>query len=1106
MTESAAEAPSRRALQAAERVSAADGHENLGFLSESHGFLPREPPSVRLPAGHRAWDELAARLPELWRSTSARNAIAELPVLPVRDLADADLWRASCLLSIFAHSYVRVELTTPGDLPASIRQPWAELTERLGRPKPFLSYNDLIVYNWRLREPERPDPMRVENLDLLVPTVGSEEERVFYMTQLEILAQCAPIVGAAVRAQEAVLRGDDASLERELLVILERLRHVTEVSFAKIDPSPLSATYVDPVVWATTVAPFAVPFEEGTAGPSGTSAPIFHLLDGFFGRRRFDSMLGGEIRHLREWFPPHQREFLAAVDAVSVPDYVAQSSRALRGLFATALDAYAGPKGYLGTHRLKVYGYLELAFKVGRSVTIGGFAGAFRDRAWKEVDGALESSRQERYPEGPQRARRATVAHRDPLAPSVRRVALDVGEAGLPYRPGDHCRVLPENEPELVARTLAALRADGEERVPLTRSWRELVRLRPGHEDAALEELPLAEFLRYARLRPLMRPVAKALLAVTASERLDEIVEAREEDQWELWDALELVVGEGYDTRRLWRSGLWQDEAIARIVPPEPFRTYSISSAPDGPVPSTVELTVGRLEYASEGGLHRRGTASTFLTEERAHGNGAVAVDVLRPSRFRLPEDSRRPIVMFAGGTGIAPFRSFLHARVQAGAQGANWLFVSTRTREELLYGDELEQLVAAGQLELRVAFSRAAVGGARLPEVMERDENATALWELLRPESEGGAGAHVYVCGRAAFAAAVTSSLRRIVARLTTEEDARLFLRRLTAERRLMQDVFTTTAAHAAPGVAGDAVYDVSELVLHNDDERGYWLAIDGNVHDLTEFMDLHPGGPAILRESAGLDASREYRAVLHHESAEVEALLPMYKIGALRRLDFGSRWGIALVPGEGVSYVRLRDLFREWARYLYLVVEMENALRNDYGYLRRALTAGDDPLELNPLKIQLAANTHARFLEAYFDGSLGPELSRLFALTAGLCAPAERVDRLDGELAAAQETVQAHTTRELAERARSLYRRMDGADPRAEAFCASAPRHDARFLAELKLAVREGILVFEELESAAAEQGGERLVGALLGIPEVARRYCERFADEMGELLRGL
>jgi ferredoxin-NADP reductase len=1013
----------------------------------------------------------------------------------------------------FAHSFVRVEMRPAGDLPESIQRPWDELAPRLGRPKPFLSYNDLIVYNWRLRDPGSPDPIRVENLDLLVPTVGNEAERVFYLTQLEIIGQCTPIVGAVVRAQEAVLCGDGAGLEAELLLVLERLRHVTEISFQKIDPNPLSATYVDPIVWATTVAPFAVPIGEGTAGPSGTAAPIFHLLDIFLGRRRFESFLGKEILHLRQWFPEQHRTFLEAVDEVSVRDYVGQSDdRALRGLFATALDAYAGPKGYFGTHRQKVYGYLELAFKVGRSVTIGGFSGAFRDRAWKEVDEELESSRRERYAELAPHARYGIVERREDIGASVQRVVLDVAGAGIPYRPGDHCRVHPENAPELVERTLAVLFARGGERVPVTRAWRDLLRFRPEYEAETPAELALDDFLRLAKLRPLLRPVGKALLAVTASEALDEILEARQEDQWELWDVLEFLAAEGYDTRRLWRSQLWQDEAIARIVPPEPFRTYSVSSAPDGRVPRSLDLTVGRLEYTSLDHVHRRGTASTYLTAPD-HVDGRLAVDVVRPARFALPEDPARPVVMFAGGTGIAPFRAFLHARAQAGAAGENWLFVGTRTPAELYYRDELEEMVADGRLKLRVAFSREPGSRAYLPEVMEREENAVALWRLLRSEDEGGAGACVYVCGQAAFAAAVTESLRRIVARFSSAEDTRAFMRRLAAERRFMQDVFTTAAAHTAPGVAGAGLYDASELALHNDDEHGYWVAIDGNVYDMTEFLHLHPGGPAILRESVGLDASREYRAVLHHENSEVDALLPMYKIGGIRRLDFGSRWGIALVPGEGITHVPLRDLFRAWARFLYLVVEMENALRNDFGYLRGALTAGDEPLELSPLKVQYAANTHLRFLEAYFDGALGPDLARLFCLTIGLCAPDVRVDRLDRELASALATREAKVTRAFSDRARSLYLEVSGRDrarnpevwERARRFCALVEEHDRRFLAELKLAVGEGVRVFEELEATAAERGGNRLVASLMGIPGVARRYCSRFAGVVAEFGAG-
>jgi ferredoxin-NADP reductase/cytochrome b involved in lipid metabolism len=1078
MASTPGDVPSGAALRRAERANAEAGHENLGFLSESHGFLPVEPPRLRLP-DHRAWDETAARLPELWRTVAVREAIEALPVLGVGELEDGDLWRASCLVSILAHSYVRSETRPYGELPPSIRGPWQELADRLGRPRPFLSYNDLIVYNWRLRDAGLDDPMRGENLDLLVPTVGNEAERVFYLTQVEISAQCAPLVGAVVRAQRAVARDDPGALAEELLLVLERLRHVTEASFQKIDQNPLSPTYVDPVVWATTVAPFAVPIDD-TAGPSGTSAAVFHLLDAFLGRRRFDSFLGRELLHLQTWFPPHHREFLAAVDEVSVRDYVsARGDRSLAGLLSTVLDAYAGPRGYLGVHRLKVYGYLELAFKVGRAVTIGGFSGAFRERAWKEVDGELDASRRERL-DAFGSARHGVVTDRRPLGAAAHRVTIDVSAAGVPYRPGDHLRVLPENTPELVDRTLAALRADGDEQVPLTPAWREALRARTGFGVEAPTHLPLRELLRYAKLRPLLRPVGKALLGVTSSEQLDAVLEARQEDQWELWDALELLAAEGYDTQRLWRSRLWQDESVARIVPPEPFRTYSVASAPDGPVPRTLDLTVARLEYEPQ----RRGTASTFLT---ADGDRPAAVDIVRPGRFRLPEDPAQPIVLFAGGTGVAPFRAFLQERARTGASGENWLFLGVRTHDELLYRDELERLVDEGQLHLRVALSRGEPR-ARVPDVMERDENAAELWRLL------GAGAAVYVCGRAAFAHAVTEALVRIAAGAGAG-DGRAFVRRLVAERRLMQDVFTTFAPHTAPGVGGARTYDASELVLHNDDEQGHWLAIDGNVYDVTEFMHLHPGGPTTLRENVGMDASREWRAVLHHESSDVSALLPAYKIGAIRRLDLGSRWGIALVPGAGVVYVTLRDLFRAWVRYLYLVVEMENALRNDFRYLHAALTKGDDPAGINRLKVQYAANTHARFLEAYLDGSTGDDLDRLFAMTVGLCAPHEPVHRLRRRLDAALETPEARAMRDFSERARLLYLEAD--EQRGRRFCMLVEDHDRRFLAELKLAVREGVRVFEELEAAAVDEGADRIVAALDAVPDVVSAYSKRFHD---------
>src|SRR5690349_6034279 len=64
-----------------ERLNARAGHENAGFLSTSHGFVPLTPPLTRLPRAFAAWDELAAQLPLLHRDLLLRRRVHQLPLL-----------------------------------------------------------------------------------------------------------------------------------------------------------------------------------------------------------------------------------------------------------------------------------------------------------------------------------------------------------------------------------------------------------------------------------------------------------------------------------------------------------------------------------------------------------------------------------------------------------------------------------------------------------------------------------------------------------------------------------------------------------------------------------------------------------------------------------------------------------------------------------------------------------------------------------------------------------------------------------------------------------------------------------------------------------------
>src|SRR5262249_53091506 len=80
-----------------------------------------------------------------------------------------------------------------------------------------------------------------------------------------------------------------------------------------------------------------------------------------------------------------------------------------------------------------------------------------------------------------------------------------------------------------------------------------------------------------------------------------------------------------------------------------------------------------------------------------------------RAQGFALPHDPSVPIVMIGPGTGIAPFRAFLHDRMAVKAPGRNWLFFGHQRRDcDFFYEDELLGMNATGFLNrLSLAWSR---------------------------------------------------------------------------------------------------------------------------------------------------------------------------------------------------------------------------------------------------------------------------------------------------------------------------------------------------------------------------------------------------------------
>ena len=76
-------------------------------ISSSHGFLPSEPPSAKLPNYYEAWELLCSNLYALRVGKQLVDKVARVPLLTTAHLADESEWRSAyVLLGFIANAYI----------------------------------------------------------------------------------------------------------------------------------------------------------------------------------------------------------------------------------------------------------------------------------------------------------------------------------------------------------------------------------------------------------------------------------------------------------------------------------------------------------------------------------------------------------------------------------------------------------------------------------------------------------------------------------------------------------------------------------------------------------------------------------------------------------------------------------------------------------------------------------------------------------------------------------------------------------------------------------------------------------------------------------------
>ncbi|MCG7634989.1 sulfite reductase subunit alpha [Gordonia McavH-238-E] len=349
-------------------------------------------------------------------------------------------------------------------------------------------------------------------------------------------------------------------------------------------------------------------------------------------------------------------------------------------------------------------------------------------------------------------------------AKEVRHLELDLGDSGISYEPGDGIGIAPANDPELVDLLLNRLGAAGDEIIADRKAT------------YTLREALTSRYEISAPSKYLVRAVADR----TGHPELSRLLDAGDPQALDAWlhglDVLDLL--------DLDPTFAPTPEELLEELSPLAHREYSISSSPrvHG---DTVHITMATVRY-TVADRDRGGVCSTHLADRCAPGD-TVPVFVSPNKKFRLPADDVAA-VMIGPGTGIAPFRAFLHERAATGATGSNWLFFGDQHRaHDHLYAEELDRLVAGGVLDrLDLAFSRDQEHKVYVQDRMR--EHGAELFAWLE------AGAHLYVCGDAAtMADDVDAALHEIVAEHggLDADQAAGYVDGLRSENRYLRDVY---------------------------------------------------------------------------------------------------------------------------------------------------------------------------------------------------------------------------------------------------------------------------------------------------------------------------
>jgi sulfite reductase (NADPH) flavoprotein alpha-component len=302
-------------------------------------------------------------------------------------------------------------------------------------------------------------------------------------------------------------------------------------------------------------------------------------------------------------------------------------------------------------------------------------------------------------------------------------LTFKLNENNLDYKPGDSIKIIPRNPESLVEKII--------EKLPQQKNGTDLRNYLL--DEAEITSLQLSTLEKY---QVFANDSGLKQLLENKESRLEYIKQANFYD---------LITDYPFDL---------SDETLKQILPKLKSRVYSIASS-QKKNSGNLDLTVKTVRYNYKQAMHE-GSGSVFINEKIEAGM-QLKFALERSPSFAINNDSGKPIIMIAVGTGIAPFRTFLQEVELSNSKNNLWLIWGIKYKEDYsLYKSELQEQLSKGIINhLDIAYSKILEGSEYVQDKILKKSDQ--LNEYIQ------AGAHIYVCGSIKMGKDVDKTLESI-------------------------------------------------------------------------------------------------------------------------------------------------------------------------------------------------------------------------------------------------------------------------------------------------------------------------------------------------------